>query len=333
MKKRDGNIDDEMRAVVIDRFGGPEVLSIKTVPTPEPEPEQILIRVESAGLGIWDAGERQGMVAQMLGIKATFPWILGSEGAGKVVAIGDRVNKFRVGDSVYGIAWATNPKAGFFAEYKTLGSDWASPVPSNLSMGEAGALMIDGVVAFRGIDDILRVKSGEKLMIFGASGGIGHLAIQFGTRIGAHVFAVSSGEDGAALARRLGAEDAVDGHSADIVAAARKFAPTGFDAALFAAGGEAADRAVTTLRDGGRIAHPFGLSLSRVPSSVRELSYSESTYWNKPDHETMSNLNRQIEAGPFEVHLGGTFSLDHVQDAFRALDSHYLGRLAILPDK
>src|ERR1700685_4538336 len=108
--------EDEMRAVAIDRFGGPEVLSVRTVPVPELEPNQILIRVESAGIGIWDLAELGGRLAQLYGIKPDFPWILGSEGAGRIVAVGDKVSGFKNGDLVYGHTWATNPKRGFFAE-------------------------------------------------------------------------------------------------------------------------------------------------------------------------------------------------------------------------
>ncbi|MDA4114872.1 MAG: NADP-dependent oxidoreductase [Thaumarchaeota archaeon] len=322
-----------MRAVAIDRFVGPEILSVSIVPVPEPKPSQILIRVESAGLGIWDVAECQGIIARMQGINPDFPWVLGSEGAGKVVAVGDQVSEFRRGDSVYGLNWGTNPKRGFFAEYTALDAAWASPIPSNLSTEQAGALMIDGATGLRGLDEILGLKQGEKLMVFGASGGIGHLAVQLATRMGAHVFAIASGEDGVALAQRLGAEGAVEGHHGDIVASAREFAPEGFDAALFTAGGDAADRALTTMRDGGRAATPGGPQVAlKVPSTVRLLSYNDREYWKKGlDLELIGKLNELVDAGPFEVHLGKTFPLDQVVDAHQALSSHYLGRLALLP--
>src|ERR1700722_772422 len=216
-----------MRAVAINRFGAPETLSVRTVPLPEPEPNQILMRVESAGVGVWDIAECQGFIAQMLGIEPKFPWILGSEGAGRIVAVGEKVSGFRNGDLVYGLAWGTNPKAGFFAEYTALDAEWASPIPSSLDAEQAGALIIDGATALRGLDEILGLKPGEKLMVFGASGGIGHLAIQLAVRMGAHVFAIASGEDGVTLARRLGAEASVEGHHGDVVASAREFAPAG----------------------------------------------------------------------------------------------------------
>jgi NADPH:quinone reductase len=194
--------------------------------------------------------------------------------------------------------------------------------------------MIDGATGLRGLDEILGLKPDEKLMVFGAGGGIGHMAVQLAVRMGARVFAVASGEDGVTLAQRLGAEAAVEGHHGDIAASAREFAPSGLDAALITAGGEAADRALTAMRDGGRVAFPNGLQQPlKARSTVRLLGYNEGGYWKKLDRGLIGKLNKLIEAGPFEVHLGNTFPLDQVADAHRALGSHYLGRLALLPTR
>src|SRR5579864_3983622 len=95
----------EMRALVIDRFGGPEVLSVRNIPVPEPGPDQVVVRVGSAGIGVWDFAEREGILAKMFGIEPKFPWVLGSEGAGKVTAVGDNVSGIRGGDLVYGDIW------------------------------------------------------------------------------------------------------------------------------------------------------------------------------------------------------------------------------------
>src|SRR5208282_5907098 len=156
-----------------------------------------------------------------------------------------------------------------------------------------------------------------------------HLAVQLATRMGAHVFAVASGEDGVALALRLGAEGAVEGHHGDIVASAREFAPDGFDAALITAHGDAADRALTTMREGGRVTSPGGPGPAlKIPPIVRLLPYNIPKAY---EQESIAKMNRLIEAGPFGVHLGGTFSLDQVVGAHQALVSHYLGRLALRP--
>ena len=326
---------DEMRAVTIDRFGGAEVLSVRNVPVPNPGPDQILIQVESAGVAVWDVAEREGMLAKRAGIQPKFPWVLGAEGAGKVVAVGESVTGFREGDLVYGGVWATNPKAGFQAEYTALKADEAWPIPSTITAEQAGALLVDGGTALTGLD-ALKLKQGEKLMVFGASGGLGHLAVQLGRRLGASVFAVASGEDGVALARRLGAEAAVDGRTGNVVASARAFASGGFDAALITVRGQApeaikaAESALTTMREAGRVAYPWTDNIMpppKVPSTVRTLGYM-----GKLDRPSVMELNRLVEAGSFEVHLGRTFALDQAADAYSAVASHHLGRIALLPN-
>lgn len=323
---------DSMRAVSIDHFGDPEMLLVKTIPVPRPKPNQVLIKVKSAGIGIWEIGVCKGLIAKASGINPEFPWVLGSEGAGEVVATGDDITKFKNGDFVYGINWIKNPKRGFFAEYTAQDEEWAELIPSNLQVEQAGALWIDGVVAYRGIAEVLALKPNENVMIFGAGGGIGHLAVQMATRMGAHVFAIASGEDGVALAKHLGAEAAVEGHEGDIIASAREFAPDGFDAALLTAGGDRADLALTTMRDGGRVTHPFWRNPStKVKSNVSVLQYAESDYWKKPDPELIGKLNKLIELEPFHVHLDKKFSLDKVVEAHRAVGSHHLGRLVVLP--
>ncbi len=330
-------IKERMRAIVIDRFGGPEVLSVREVPLPRPAPDEVLVKVESAGVGVWDIGEREGMLAKMFGIQPRFPWILGSEGAGKITAIGDGVTGFRRGDSVYGDVWTknskdittyVNPKTGFYAEYTALDADHAWPVPSTIPIEQAGALLIDGGTALRGLDDSLALQQDERLMVFGASGGLGHLAVQLGKRLGAQVFAIASGEDGVTLARRLGADAAVDGHNGDVVASAHDFAPNGFDAALVTVAGEAPEKALTAMREGGRVAYPWlnQRPPPKAPTGVRLLGYNGSL-----DPALVAKLNRLVGSGPFEVHLGGTFALDQAAQAYQAVRSHHLGRLALLP--
>lgn len=327
--------ENEMRAVLIDGFGGPEVLSVRNVSVPEPAPDQILIQVESAGVAIWDAAEREGLLARRNGVQPKFPWILGSEGAGKIVAVGDEVSKFRSGDIVYGGVWATNPKAGFYAQYIALKAENAWPVPATVTIEQAGALLIDGATALTGLD-ALGLGQGETLMIFGASGGMGHLAIQLAKRLGARVFAVASGKDGVELALKLGAETAVDGHHGDIVLSAREFAPAGFDAALIAVQGQnpeslkASEKALTAMREGGRVAYPWVNNIMpapKAPSNVQLCGFMGNT-----DHEFVNRLNQLVEEGAFEVHLDKTFRLDQVAEAFKVVSSHHLGRLALLPN-
>jgi NADPH:quinone reductase-like Zn-dependent oxidoreductase len=222
---------------------------------------------------------------------------------------------------------AANPKGGFYAEYATAKADNAARVPDKISTMQAGALMVDALTALRGLDKALGLKGGESVMIIGASGGIGHLAVQFAKRMGARVFAVASGQDGMALAKRIGADGVADGHKDDLPAVVRGFAPDGVDAALVTAGGPEVDKALAAVRDGGRIAYPNGVE----PEPRGRQGLDLQSYDGTPDPNLIDEINRLIDAGPFHVHIDQTFRLDQAADAHRALETHHLGKLALQP--
>jgi len=129
---------------------------------------------------------------------------LAPENQSHTFVAGERVSRFKEGDRVYALALA-NPKGGFYAEYIAVKADGVSLIPGHLTTEQAGAMPFDAVTALRGLDDTLGVRPGQSLMMFGASGGIGHMAVQLARRIGARVFAVASGDDGVELVKRLGA--------------------------------------------------------------------------------------------------------------------------------
>jgi NADPH2:quinone reductase len=316
-----------MRAVALDRFGGPEVLRVQTIPVPEVGPDEILIEIEAAGVGPWDPSEREGELAQWSGIAPKFPYIPGSDGAGTVVAVGKEVRGFREGDSVYALSFV-NPKGGFYAEYTAVKTDGASLIPGDLTIEQAGAMPVDAITALRGLEDLLNLQAGESVLILGASGGVGHLAVQLAKRMGARVFAVASGDDGVEFVRRLGADAVVDGHKDDVTAVAHEFAPDGLDAALLVAGGEAAERALTALREGGRATFPYGVRPELRPRSGVTIHQN---YNATADPQLIERLNRLIESGPFEVHIARTFPLEQAAEAHRTLKTHYLGKLVLRP--
>ncbi len=311
-------IPAQMKAAAFDRYGGPEVLHAETLPVPRPGPRQILVRLDSAGVGVWDPYIRSGELE--LGEKR-FPQVIGNDGAGEVVATGDGVRRFHPGDRVYAYSFA----GGFYAEYVAVDEDTAAPIPQGLSTQEAGALGADGVTALRGLEDQLHLASGQTLMIYGASGGIGHLAVQLAKRMGARVLAVASGRDGVELVRKLGADAAVDGKRGDVARAARDLAPDGLDAALVLVHGDSLEPALRTIRKGGRIAHPNGVEPApKAPPGATVLAYD-----GEPGHDALERLNRLIAAGPFEVKVGRTYPLEDAARAHRAVGRHHLGKLAL----
>ena len=312
-----------MQAAVLDRFGGIEAITLQTLPTPEVGPDEVLIQVESAGVGSWDALEREGGYDGVFGIKSKFPYVLGWDGAGAIAAVGERVRRFKEGDRVYAASMPL-PKGGFYAEYAVVAEEHVSLIPDKLTVEQAGVMPWDALTALSGLD-ALGLKQDETLMIFGASGGIGHMAVQLARRMGIRVLAVASGDDGVALARQLGADAVVDGRKADAVAAAHEFAPNGLDAALVTVGGERVERALTALREDGRAACPHGvMPVPRVRPGVHLNLYN-----GDRSQQAIAKLNYLINSGPFEVHVTRTFPLDQAAEAHRMLGTHFVGKLAL----
>lgn len=319
----DRNTVAKMDAIVLDRFGGVDELSSRRIPLPEVGDADVLIRVEFAGAASWDAVEREGHYDGAFGVASTFPYVLGWDAAGTVAAVGRDVTRFGVGERVYA---ATVPasRGGFYAEYAVVEAEFVARVPDRMPTDQAGAMAWDALTALSGLD-LLGLRPDETLMVFGASGGLGHMAVQLARHSGIRVLAVASGDDGVALARRLGADDAIDGRRDDVLAAASEFAPGGLDAALVTAGGETAERSLRAIRNSGRIAWPNGVLPVPVTSPGATVSY----YDGDRSRTATDRLNAIIEASSFEVHIARTFPLERVEDAHRTLDDHYVGKLAL----
>ena len=321
-----------MRAIAIDRFGGIDALQPHDLPGPKIAPDEVLVRVEVAGVGEWDPFEREGGYAKLLGIEPHFPYVLGSEGAGAVAEVGERVTEFAPGDRVYAVGFL-NPKGGFYAEYAAVKAELVFHSPEGLITEQAAVMGGAGLTALRGLSDVLKIRADEAVVIVGASGGVGHIAVQVAKRLGARVLAVASGNDGVSLAKNLGADAAIDGRDGPdgdpaasrerLLQAVAEFAPDGVDAALLAAGGKTAEQLCSALRPDGRAAYPNGVEF-QPPDGKRVTAYD-----GDPDHDILTRVNQLIANGPFDVHLFRTFPLEHVADAHRALDQHHLGKIAL----
>jgi len=311
-----------MRAAAIDRFGGPEGLSIHSLPLPELDASDILIAVDTAGAGGWDADMREGWSPSG---RKRFPLVLGSDGSGVVAAVGSRIRRFKTGDQVYAFAW-DNPKGGFYAEYVAVPAETAAHIPGQLDLKHAGAIPVTGLTALQGIDDALHVKKGETVIIHGAAGGVGSLALQFAKLRGARVLAIASGEDGVAFVRRLGADMAADGRCRDVGDAARRFAPDGVDALLALAGGDALERCLEAVRDGGRVAYPNGVEPKpRKRRGIEIIAYDGTAGVREFEH-----LGRAIEEAKPKIQIAGEFALADASKAHERLAAgHVLGKIVL----
>jgi NADPH:quinone reductase-like Zn-dependent oxidoreductase len=308
-------IPKKMKAEVIDRFGDPEeVMHTATVPVPKIDDRDVLIDVRAAGVGAWDPSLCKGE----FGSEAGLPRILGSDGAGTIVATGKKVRRFHVGDRVLSYGFM-NPKGGFFAEYAAVSEDEVALLPDTITLDEAGPLAADGLTALAGLD-ALELRRGQRLMIFGASGGIGHLALQLAKRMGLRVLAIASGRDGVALARRLGADQSVDGHGKDVADAVAAFAPK---AALVLAPG--ADDLLSHVDEGGRVAYPNGVE----PEPRRRRGLTMRAYDGYHGRDALDRLDDLIAKGPFHVEVSKTYPLERTPNALTEVTRHHLGKLAI----
>jgi NADPH:quinone reductase-like Zn-dependent oxidoreductase len=291
---------------------------VKSLPVPTPQEDEVLLELNTAGIGVWDPLVRSG---ELEFSRPAFPFVIGNDGAGTVAAVGKNVRRFKIGDRVYAYAL----EGGFYAEYIAVKEANVAPIPPAVKSDAAGVLGADGTTALRGLDDQLRLKAGEKLMIFGASGGIGHIALQLAKRIGANVLAVASGNDGVELVRRLGADKALEGHRDDVSAAVREFAPDGLDAALVLVSGKGLNEALRLMKQGGRVAHPNGVEpVPEVPKGVARLGYD-----GTPGKDAFERLNALIGSAPFHIELGRLYSLEEAGRAHREIRQHHLGKLAL----
>jgi NADPH2:quinone reductase len=312
-------IPNTMKAVAIDRFGPPDVLQPHTMPVPKVGAGRVLIRVDTAGVGGWDARIRGGSWAE----NDRFPQIPGTDGSGIVVAVGARVTRFQPGDLVIGFNY---PDGGFYAEYVAVAAKNVARKPERLDIVEAGAVPIIGLTALQGVDDTLELEKGENVIIHGASGNVGMIAVQFAKRRGAGVLATASGKDGAKFVRRLGADAVVDGKTDDILEAARDFAPDGVDAVLAFTGGKQLTRCIDALRKGGRVAYPNGIE----PAPRKRRGIKITAYDGLPGPRQYEQLDRAIEEAKLEVPIAKAYPLRKAADAHRHVEKgHVLGKIVL----
>ena len=194
-----------MRAVQFDRYGGSEVLEVRTVPVPRPGRAEVLVRVHASGLNPKDPLVRQGRLRLLSG--RTFPRGTGQDFSGEVAAFGSRVSGFAPGDGVWG--FLDGFLGGAAAEYLAVPRPWLAPMPQRLGWIEGAALPLVGTTALQGLRDVARLRPRERVLIKGASGGVGSAAIQIAKAMGADVTALASGE-GIDHCRGLGADRVVD---------------------------------------------------------------------------------------------------------------------------
>jgi NADPH:quinone reductase-like Zn-dependent oxidoreductase len=316
-------IPAEMKAAGIDKFGPSSVLTLRTVPVPRPGPREVLIAVHAAGVGMWDAKIRDGSWAED---KDKLPLILGTDGAGVIVELGERVRRWQLGDRVWAYAY-DRAKGGFYAEYVTVDIDSVGRLPPSLSMLEGGAAAVTGLTALQGVDDHLAIRKGETMMIFGASGAVGTLAVQFAARYrGARVIAIASGSKAKRLLEKLGAAVVIDGRRPNALDRIKAAAPDGINAILALAGSPVLTASINLVAKGGRVAYPNGVEPEpRQRTRVRVIGYDAET-----SPAAFAKLGRAVEATKLVTPIAATYALSRAANAHERVErGHVVGRIVL----
>jgi NADPH:quinone reductase len=282
-----------MKAAAVDRFGPPSALTLHDVPVPKPGPREVLIAVETAGIGSWDTSIRDGSWRKPG--RPRFPLVPGVDGAGIVAATGARVQRIHVGDRVYAYEFG-NRQGGFYAEFAAADAHHVGRVPKGLDLRNAGAVATTGLTALQGID-ALALRPRHTVLIFGASGAVGTMAVQFAVQRGAHVIATASGVAAVRLVRRLGAHHVIDARRRESLDQLRKLAPDGLDAVLALAGGDELERCLDFVWRKGRVAHPNGVE--PVPAERRTFRVRAFDAVASPSE--FDKLNRHLRRGKVHV--------------------------------
>lgn len=222
-----------MRAMVIDGFGGADMLHWDELPMPEPGPGEVLVRVVCAGVNPADWKTREGKLSAY--IDYHFPFVLGFDLAGLVEAVGAGVEAFQPGDRVFGMSRQGQGQGGSYAEYCIADAAFIAPLPPGWSFAQAAALPVAGTTAYGGLVDAGELREGQLVLINGGAGGVGSIGIQVAKALGARV-AVTCGADNQSYVRGLGAELAIDYRGGDVAGNIRKWAPDGVDLVLDAVG-------------------------------------------------------------------------------------------------
>jgi NADPH:quinone reductase-like Zn-dependent oxidoreductase len=311
-----------MTAEAIDEFGPPEVIRAHTLPLPPIAPTEVLIALRGAGVGIWDAKIRDGSWAPK---NLQFPFVLGTDGAGFIAAVGTRVRRFAIGDRVWSFS-GNNPKGGFYAEYVVVSAHDVGLVPKKLDIARAGVAVAGAMTALQGLDDHLDIRPGERVLIVGASGAVGTYAVELAKHRGAYVIATASGRDAQELVRQLGADAVIDVRDPRGLARLDQLAPHDLDAVLALVGGDTLEHCIDHVRAGGRVAYPRGVE----PPPARRPGLDITKYDAVPGPREFDRLAKAFVEAHLHIPIAAEYTLAHAADAHRRLErGHVLGRIGL----
>lgn len=307
-----------MQAIRIHRFGGPEVLRLDDLPSPIPAGAQALVRVRAASVNPVDFKIRKGGYPRVK--DADLPIVLGRDLAGDVIAVGPEQTSLKVGDRVLAhLGWK---RGGYAQEVLIEPGEWAL-LPAAVDYETAAALTLVGDTAWQGLFDQGGLKAGQRVLIHGATGGVGQMAVQFAHQAGAHVFA-TGGAESLDLLRALGADEAIDYKAQRFEDVARDL-----DLVFDTIGGDTRARSWPLLKEDGVLVTTVG-----SPGFEQEAAAAGRTgkgYSAVPKGDDLAEFVRRAAAGTLRVEISQTFPLAQAADAHRALEQgHPHGKIVLM---
>ena len=313
-----------MRAMVITRFGGPEVFERQEIERPTPAPGEVLVRVVASGTNPVDAKLRQN--ASWAGL--TPPLVLGYDVCGVVEEVGEGVTSFKAGDEVYYTPEIFGNRFGSYAEWNSVPAAIVAPKPPSLTFEEAAAVPLAGGTAWEAIVRRMQIRPGETVLIHGGAGGVGSFAVQIAKSAGARVLATAGARNQEVLAR-LGADVCIDYTKEDFTEVVREHTGgAGVDAVFDTVGGELISKSIAATR-------PFGrLSTILTPAgSMGGLSSRNQTLYGiflTRESQRLRDMSAWIEQSGARPLIGEVLPLEEVSRAHERLDSgHGTGKVIL----
>ena len=304
-----------MQAIMVNQFGGPEVLQVGEVDLPRPGQDEILVRILAAGVGPWDASLRSG------GWRGPLPYVPGGEFAGVVEGDTGADAGFYDGAPVYGYPGLN----GCYAQYVTCPVEQLAPIPAGLSAIEAGGAPIDALTAHQGLTDVLSIGGGDPILITAGAGGLGHFAVQIARILGAMVIATASPEHHEFL-HRLGAAVVIDHTRPDWPDQVREVTDGGAGAVL-ACAAATLDGAARAARAGATIATPVH---AEFPDTER---IHWQPYDGKPQGSRLIRMAPWFDDGSLAVHVEARYYWHDAAEAHRRVEQgHTQGKLVLVVD-
>lgn len=313
-----------MKAIVLKSFGAPENLVLEVIPTPTISEREVLIRVEAISLNPVDAKTRKGMgLAPRL--EKESPIILGWDIAGIVVQKGTGVTEFKPGDEVFGMVnFPGHGKA--YAEYVAAPASHLAKKPANISFEEAAAGTLAALTAWQTLVHFAHVKTGDRVLIHAASGGVGHFAVQIAKHFGAWVIGTSSTKN-KDFVLSLGADEHIDYQTQ-----AFETVVHGIDIVLDTIGGDHIDRSLEVLNPGGTLISIVSGMNEQVTEKAAQKGMKGIRTRVESSATDMQALAEGFENGWLKAHVSQTFPLEKMAEAHHLLETgRTVGKIVVIP--